>query len=150
MPFNSLNHIDEYENNLKRLQNAHHSQCIFLHNPPVDNLLFSFSENGALTGRFICSTEHQGYDGIVHGGIIAAIIDASMVQCCMGQGIVAYTTDLSIRYRNSVRINTLTSLETRIVDKARDVLFSLVCCINQNGQLMVEAKGRFFNANGRK
>lgn len=105
-------------------------------------------EDGTLTGSFVCSPEHQSYNGIVHGGIIAAIIDASMSQCCMGHGIVAYTTNLSIRYRDPVRIGIPTSLETRIVSEDRGVLFSLECRITQEGHLHVEAKGRFFKAHG--
>jgi acyl-coenzyme A thioesterase PaaI-like protein len=134
----------DYERRFKELQVAYHSQCLFRKNPPVDNLRFSFSEDGVLTGSFHCSTEHQSYDGIVHGGIIAAIIDASMAQCCMGHGIVAYTCDLSIRYRNPVKIATVTGLETRLVDKALGVLFSLECLITQKNQVHVEAAGRFF------
>jgi uncharacterized protein (TIGR00369 family) len=144
MPNNPTDCVKEYERTLRKIQNAYHSQCIFRHNPPIDNLRFCFSENGALTSRFVFSGEHQGYDGIVHGGIIAAIIDASMAQCCMGHGFIAYTTDLSIRYHKPVKIDTSTSLETRIVEKAREVLFSLECRITQEGRLHVEAKGRFF------
>lgn len=134
----------DYERRFKELQAAHHSECLFRNNPPVDNLQFSFSEDGALTGSFLCSPEHQSYDGIVHGGIIAAIIDASMAQCCMGHGIVAYTCDLSIRYKNPVKIATWTQLKTRIVGKALGVLFSLECHITQENQVHVEAAGRFF------
>ena len=133
-----------YERTFKKLQAAHHSRCLFRNNPPVDNLRFSFSEDGALTGSFVCSPEHQSYDGIVHGGIIAAIIDASMAQCCMGHGIVAYTCDLSIRYRNPVKIATVAQLKTRIVGKALGVLFSLECHITQDNHVHVEAAGRFF------
>jgi acyl-coenzyme A thioesterase PaaI-like protein len=118
--------------------------CNSRDHPPVDNLRVLFSEDGTLLGSFVCSTEHQSYNGIVHGGIIVAIIDASMAQCCMGHGIVAYTTNLSIRYRDPVRIGIPTSLETRIVSEARGVLFSLEYHIMQEGRLHVEAKGRFF------
>ncbi len=135
---------NNYDLTLKELKDAHHSQCVFQHNTPVDNLHFRFSEDGALMGKFLCSIEHQGYDGIVHGGIISAVIDASMAQCCMGHGFVAYTTDLSVRYRRPVGINTPCILQTRIVSTARRVLFSLECQITQNGQVHVEAEGRFF------
>ena len=134
----------QYERTFRELQASHHSQCLFRNNPPVENLRFAFTEEGVLTGSFVCSEEHQSYDGIVHGGIIAAIIDASMAQCCMGHGIVAYTCDLSIRYRNPVKIATVTQLDTRIVGKALGVLFSLECHITQENQVHVEAAGRFF------
>ena len=105
MPLLPVQSINNYDLTLKELKDAYHSQCVFQCNAPVDNLQFCFSEDGTLMGEFLCSAEHQGYDGIVHGGIISAIIDASMAQCCMGHGFVAYTTDLSIRYRKPVGID---------------------------------------------
>jgi acyl-coenzyme A thioesterase PaaI-like protein len=144
MSFEASNPIGDYGDTLKELQATHHSHCLFQLNPPVDNLRFCFSEEGILTGRFVFSSKHQGYNGVVHGGIIAAVIDASMAQCCMGHGIIAYTADLSIQYRDPVRIAVPILLETRIVGQARGVLFSLECNIVQEGQVYVSAKGRFF------
>ena len=144
MPLSLTGPINNYDLTLKELKDAHHSECVFQRNAPVNNLHFCFSDDGTLMGKFLCSTEHQGYDGIVHGGIISAVIDASMAQCCMGHGFVAYTTDLSIHYRRPVRINAPCILQTRIVSTARSVLFSLECQITQHGQVHVEAEGRFF------
>ncbi|MBW1695755.1 MAG: PaaI family thioesterase [Deltaproteobacteria bacterium] len=146
MPLSPSRFINDYDLTLKKLKEAHHSECFFQRNSPVGNLRFSFSKDGTLMGEFICSTEHQGYQGIVHGGIISAVIDASMVQCCMGHGFITYTTDLSIRYRRPVMINTPCVLQTRIVSIARRVLFLLETRIMQNGQVHVEANGRFFKA----
>lgn len=129
---------------LKENQRSHHSHCLFLNDPPVEGLEFYFSGEGILRGQFICSEKHQGYDKVVHGGIIAAIVDASMTQCCMGHGIVAYTADLSIRYRNPLKIDTSAALETRIVHDAVGALFSLKCIITQDDKVHVEASGRFF------
>jgi acyl-coenzyme A thioesterase PaaI-like protein len=136
--------INSYDLTLKALKNTHHSQCVFQRSSPVDNLQFYFSKTGVLMGDFLCSAKHQGYDDMVHGGIISAIIDASMAQCCMGHGYIAYTADLSIRYRRPVGINTPCILQTRIISVARNVLFSLECEISQNAKVHVEAKGRFF------
>ena len=144
MSFCSTDPIKNYDRALKDLRGVHHSQCFFRHDPPVDNLRFCFSEEGTLVGTFVCSEEHQGYDGVVHGGIIAAIIDASMVQCCMGHGIAAYTADLSIRYRNPLRISTPTLLKTSIVGRGRGVLFTLESNMTQNEEMQVAATARFF------
>jgi uncharacterized protein (TIGR00369 family) len=136
--------INNFDLTLKSLKDTYHSQCIFHCNAPVDNLEFFFTEDGILMGEFLCSIEHQGYDGVVHGGIISAIIDASMAQCCMGHGFIAYTADLSIRYRKPVEIDAPCILETQIVSIGRRILFSLECRITQNEQLHVKANGRFF------
>jgi acyl-coenzyme A thioesterase PaaI-like protein len=144
MSFSLTDPVNNYDVALKDLRDIHHSKCFFHHAPPVDNLRFYFAQDGTLLGRFVCSAEHQGYDGVVHGGIIAAIIDASMVQCCMGHGVAAYTADLSVRYRDPLRISTPSLLETRIVGRGRGVLFSLESNITQNGQMQVAATARFF------
>jgi acyl-coenzyme A thioesterase PaaI-like protein len=44
---------------------------------------------------------------MVHGGVLAAIIDSSMAQCLMGHEVVAYTAELSIKYRKPVLIQLL-------------------------------------------
>ena len=94
----------------------------------------------------MCRENHQGYDRIVHGGITAAIIDASMAQCCMGHGMVAYTAKLAIRYREPLKILVPTLLETRLVKKSVGVLFQLECNITQKNMVHVEAEGHFFKA----
>jgi len=135
---------NDYDRTLQEFQDAYHSKCLFQNYPPVGNLQFYFSEDGVLKGEFICTEKHQGYDRIAHGGIIAAIIDASMAQCCMGHGLAAYTADLSIRYRTPLKILTPTMLVTQIVKKALGVLFTLECSISQEKVVHVEASGRFF------
>ena len=135
---------NEFNATLRKFKRSHHSKCIFQNCPPVENLRFDFDENGILKGTFTCTSKHQGYDGIVHGGIIASIIDASMAQCCMGHGIAAYTANLTIRYRAPLKILIPAYLETKFVKKALGILFMLQCKITQKNVVNVEASGRFF------
>ena len=134
-----------YEENLKRLRDIHHSRCLFNRELSiVPGLRFSFDDSGALLGEFTCNGFQQGYDGIVHGGVIAAIIDASMAQCLMGHGVVGYTANLSVKYRKPVAIRTATMLQTSIVAVNCSVLYSMSCKITQNDVCVVKADGKFF------
>lgn len=133
----------DYENRLSEISTIHHSCCVFKHNPPVENLRFFFQDDGTLNGEFIPTDLHQGYDSIVHGGIIAAVIDASMAQCLMGHGIIAYTAELSVRYKQPVFINDFVELKTKIVDDFKSKLFRLECCIVQNDLDKVNATAKF-------
>ena len=139
--------FNSYDATLERLKEIYHSQCLFKYNALLEDLHFYFSNDGTLMCTFSCSAEHQSYDGMIHGGIISAIIDASMVQCCMGHGVIAYTADLSIRYRKSMKINIRSMLQTRIVSIHRGVLYSLESSITQGDQLHIQANGRFFKKN---
>lgn len=134
-----------FEKNLKQLKEQHHSSCMFNNPKPlVPDLNFTFHNSGKLSGRFTCDNRHQGYDNMVHGGVIAAIIDASMAQCLMGHGVVGYTTDLSIKYRKPVIIGLESQLETIIETINIGSLFTMKCEITQNKKRVVHAKGRFF------
>jgi acyl-coenzyme A thioesterase PaaI-like protein len=61
--------------------------------------------------RFEPDKELQGYDGIVHGGVIASLLDAAMTHCLFHRGIQAVTGDLHVRFVRPVDCNA--SLEIR-------------------------------------
>jgi len=130
------------ELNRRRLRDIYHSGCLF--NCHIPWLNFHFDDSGILHGVFTCNESGQGYDNMVHGGVIAAIIDASMAQCLMGHGIVGYTTDLSIKYRKPVLIDTKTELKTSIEEVNIGVLYSMKCEILQSRKLVAHATGRFY------
>lgn len=140
----TINAAESFEHQLNQLKSLHHSQCLFQLNPLVKNLKFKFDENGNLCGQFVCTEDHQGYDDMVHGGIIAAIIDACMTQCLMGHGIVAYTVDLSIEYLHPVFIDRVACLETRITSAKRSMIYNLACEVRQEEKIKVQARARFF------
>ncbi len=128
----------------QRLAAGHHARCMFRHNPPVDDLRFVFRDDGVLVSEFLCGDRHQGYERMVHGGLVAAVVDASMAQCLMGHGVVAYTTDLSLRYRSPVEVNRPIVVETRITEVAMDMLYHLTSHVRQGPRTRVQAKGRFY------
>jgi uncharacterized protein (TIGR00369 family) len=106
---------------------------------------FVFADDGSLNAVFICGKQHQGYDGMVHGGVSAAIIDASMAQCLMGHGKVGYTTDLSIRFCKPLLIGKRARLRTTITEqRVNGLLVSLKTEIVQSRAVAIKATGRFY------
>ena len=81
---------------------------------------------------------------MAHGGILAAVIDASMTQCLMGHGIAGYTGELTIRYRSPVLLNTGTNLITKMVDDRFDKLYIMETAVLQDDKTCVTAKAKFF------
>lgn len=133
-----------YEQNLNRLKRTFHSQCLFNRQQSfIPDLHFHFDDSGALHGQFSCGEQFQGYDGMVHGGIVAAIIDASMAQCLMGHGIAGVTIELTVKYRKPVLTDKKTDVTTRIESVNCGILHTLKCEIVQNHNLVVQGTGRF-------
>lgn len=129
----------------KDLLGKHHHNCLFKNILKDGNgLSFTFDNSGILNGRFYCHEKYQGYDNRVHGGIIAAVIDESMVHCLMGQGIVSVTTNLSIQYRMPIYINRYIDIITDISEKFLDnTLYQLKTEVIQNKKICATANGTF-------
>jgi hypothetical protein len=127
---------------LKTLQKKHHGRCLFLKGTLIPNLDFHFV-NDCLLLHHSFNTLYEGYDGMVHGGILAAIIDASMTQCLMGHGITGYTGELTIRYRGPVKLNARTTMVTRLISGRFDKLYTMETAVSQEQKTCVTATSKF-------
>lgn len=70
-------------------------------NPVGLRLPWTYEEESA-RARFRPGREHQGWRGILHGGIIAALLDEAMAQSLRFAGVRGVTASLQIRYRRPV------------------------------------------------
>lgn len=56
-------------------------------------------ERRTIAGRFTPLPEHEGWEGIVHGGIIAALLDEAMVKLASQLGMRAMSAEITIKFR---------------------------------------------------
>ena len=141
--------MDTYRENLTLLKKEYHGRCIFndLHSYFGRDLEVGFDKNGDLSGCFYCHEGYQGYDGMVHGGVLAAVLDAAMVQCLMGHGIVAYTARMNIRYINPVRLEQHVKIFCSIKQIHFSKLYKLYAEISQDGKDNAIAHASFYRIN---
>jgi uncharacterized protein (TIGR00369 family) len=88
-------------------------------------LRLRFAPDGeGIRAEFTPGPHYQGYDGVVHGGIVAAALDDAMANLFHLQGRTAMTARLEVRYRREAPIG------ERLIVTAR----------------MTRDRGRFFTA----
>jgi uncharacterized protein (TIGR00369 family) len=80
-------------------------------------LKFCKHEDGTVSGNFFADPKYESYSGIIHGGIIATLLDSAMTHCLLIEGIPAITGRLSIKYSIPIRTGTSVKLEARIVNQ---------------------------------
>jgi uncharacterized protein (TIGR00369 family) len=65
-------------------------------------LQFTVDRDGSVSASLDCRAALEGYEGRLHGGMIALLIDAAMTHCLFAHGWEAVTCDLRIRFLSPV------------------------------------------------
>jgi uncharacterized protein (TIGR00369 family) len=121
-----------------------HSRCLLCGslNPRSLRLSFRSGDDGVVRADFRVDTELQGYDGIMHGGVVAALLDAAMTHCLFHGGIQGLTGDLHVRFVHSILCDA--QLEVRAwVEANRKSLYRLRAEIVCDGTIMAWAEATF-------
>lgn len=71
-------------------------------NPTGLRLRFS-REGEAVVAEFVPREEHVGWEGVVHGGILSAVLDDAMGNVFYLRGYQALTARMEVRFRRPVR-----------------------------------------------
>jgi len=121
-----------------------HAECFACAPTHEQGLHLQFESSGIQT---TCQTEiksvHQSYEDIVHGGILATLIDATMIRCIHNAfGGNPLTCRLDIRYREVVQVDTAVTV-TACVTSRRGAHGWAHATIMQNGRVCVTARGTF-------
>jgi acyl-coenzyme A thioesterase PaaI-like protein len=72
-------------------------------NPIGLHLDFDRHEDGGVQALFIPGVEHQGWDGVMHGGLVTVLLDEAMAWAAAASTTIYYTGRLEVRYRQPVR-----------------------------------------------
>ena len=114
-------------------------------NPQSFGLKFEPVAENTVSTSFKGSDVLQGYTGYLHGGVITALLDCSMVHCLFHQGIVAVTTDLNVKFRKRIRYDDALEI-TGELKSSKYGLYKLSSSITCDGEVLAEADARFFEA----
>ena len=100
----------------KSLQSRFHSACVVCGrgNPQGMKLPFRLCKDGSVKTRFVCDRLLQGYPGLMHGGVIAAILDGAMMNCLFAHGRIAVTGVLTVRFLSPLGVKQAATVRARI------------------------------------
>jgi uncharacterized protein (TIGR00369 family) len=106
-------------------------------------LVFDVRPDGSVEALFPGGDPYQGYNGILHGGVIATLLDAAMMNCLFAQGHCAVTAELTVRFRHPV-VSREPSRLRAWTERCTPPLFVARAELWQSGQRRATAVGKFF------
>jgi acyl-coenzyme A thioesterase PaaI-like protein len=98
--------------------------------------------NGSVTATFLGHRALEGYSGLLHGGVIAAMLDGAMTNCLFARGIRGLTAELKVRYHAGVEASEEVLLRAWLADAAHG-LYQLRAELKQGGTVKACATGKF-------
>ncbi|MDX9703956.1 MAG: PaaI family thioesterase [Candidatus Auribacterota bacterium] len=140
-----ITQAENAKDNLLKIRRCTHPNCIVcsLSNSRGLNIDFDVSENGEVKADIQFDKQYEGYQGMLHGGVISTILDGAMTNCIFACGQTAVTVEMNIRFRHPVLLCHPLTVVARIVQYSYPLYF-LESEIIQNGGIKVNCKAKFY------
>ncbi|SRR5581483_621057 len=115
-------------------------------NPIGLHLDFELHPDGGVAARFTPAAEHQGWDGVMHGGLVTVLLDEAMAWAAAQKTEMYYTGRLEVRYRRPVRTSQELLLRGWITRDRGSRLETEAQVQDAGGQVLAEASALFVRA----
>lgn len=103
---------------------------------------FAVRKDGSVEAHIGPCSHCEGYDGMLHGGVIATLLDAAMTNCLFAHGHCGVTADLHLRYRHPV-MSAGPCVVRAWIERSSAPLFVLRAELWQDSERRVAAVGKF-------
>ena len=116
-------------------------------NPISLNLDFKQIDDNKVKALFVPGEYHQGYNGIIHGGLTSTLLDEAMAYVIGFKGIKAFTAELNIRFKSSIKVGEEIEIYGYYIKKKESsiavVHYASAEIYDKNGKLKAKAKSKF-------
>ncbi len=119
-----------------------------LENPVGLHLHMYETAPGVIESKYIAPEHFQGYPGVLHGGIVAALLDEVSGRIHMGDAAnprFMFTGKLEVKYRKNVPIGKLLKIVGKAGKVRAKMAESWAGIYDENGELLAEANALHIN-----
>lgn len=99
------------------------------------------SRNLTITGSFVPRREHQGYKGIMHGGLASTLLDEAMVKLLWESGIPAVSASLEVRLLRPVKVGQPVVIKGWVESEKGRLIQTSARLEDARGAVLAEGKG---------
>ncbi|MCB1194597.1 PaaI family thioesterase [bacterium] len=102
-------------------------------------------EGDCVRGVYRPESRLCGYPGIVHGGVLATLVDEAMFWAATrAYRKFCYAVEVNVRYKQPVPVGEEITITARESGKIKKIVVIEGAILNKNGQTLVKAEGKYF------
>ena len=103
-----------------------------------------YIEDGRVKSRFQPKPHHCGYPGILHGGVVAALLDETIAWAAnRALARMTFTAELKVRYRTPVPGDRELLVWAEVTKANRRIVYGTAAIIDDSGEEFACAEGSF-------
>ncbi len=100
-------------------------------------------EKQTLKTTFVASRTFQGWDGIVHGGILSTLMDEAMAKLVYELGYQAVTASLEVKFKRPAPILEPLHVEGEVIEVGRRLIRARAQITHENGAILATGTSTF-------
>lgn len=113
-------------------------------NPIGLQLRFRRLPEAGVWARFETNRNHEGYLGMLHGGILSTMMDEAMSWAVTDAGLIGVTGRMSVAFRRPARVGSPLIVTGKVISERRRVIDAEGSVIDEEtGEVIAEAEARF-------
>jgi len=103
-----------------------------------------FKDKNKVKAEFIPESKHQGFQGIVHGGVLFSILDEIMGRTALiTKRVMTLTVEIDIKYRKKALVGKKIIFTAQMTKDLGRMIEAQGQACKEDGTLLAEARGRF-------
>jgi uncharacterized protein (TIGR00369 family) len=101
-------------------------------------------EQDRVTAEIRFMEKFQGWQGVVHGGLISTVLDEVMVKTTGFKNLTCVTAELLVKFKNPAFVNTPYQAIGKILEIKRKLVFTEGFLQDAQDRIIASARGKFF------
>lgn len=106
-------------------------------------MIFSYPESGSAATELDIPDYYTGWKSVVHGGLLAMLLDEAMAHACISSDFFAVTAEMTIRYLQPISVGEHIKVTAKIDNKKGKVIYTKGSIYSSTGTEVVQGKARY-------
>lgn len=99
---------------------------------------------GTAEAALVIPDRFQGWAGVVHGGLLATVLDEALVKSAGARGLRCVTGEITVRYRRPSPVGAALTVRGRMLDRRQRMVTAAAEIVDAAGATLATASGKLF------